>query len=70
MKPEAERTIPVEDVVWGAESIAEVIGTTRRKAFYLLEKGYLPATKIGERWCASRAALKNRVASADHKTTA
>jgi hypothetical protein len=46
------------DLVWGAHAIAAAIGTTRRKAFHLLEKGSIPARKVGGRWVAERGKLR------------
>lgn len=55
------------DAVWGAAEIGAVIGRTERQASYLLERGLLPAKRIGGRvvngvmrggrWVASRKAL-------------
>lgn len=45
------------DLVWGGEDIAKVIGRTARVTFSLLEKGELPAKKVGGRWVASRQKL-------------
>ena len=45
------------DLVWGGEEIAKVIGRTARVTFILLEKGELPAKKVGGRWVASRQKL-------------
>lgn len=42
------------ELVWGGEEIAKVIGRTPRVAFMLLEKGELPAKKVGGRWVAER----------------
>lgn len=42
------------DLVWGGEEIAKVIGRTPRITFSLLEKGHLPAKKVGGRWVAER----------------
>lgn len=50
------------DLVWGADGIAKAINVSRRRAFYLLESGHLPAKKIGGRWCASVSALRRRFA--------
>jgi hypothetical protein len=36
--------------VWGAEKIGEILGTSLRKTFYLLEKGLVPARKVGGSW--------------------
>ncbi|GAJ96172.1 hypothetical protein [Rhizobium rhizogenes] len=45
------------DLVWGGEEIANIIGRSRRITFHLLEKGQLPAKKVGGRWVAERSAL-------------
>jgi len=43
--------------IWGAEEIGREAGlidengiVDTRKAFYLLERGLLPATKVGRQW--------------------
>ncbi len=38
------------NLIWGASAIALELGTTRRRAFYLLETGEIPARKVGGRW--------------------
>ncbi|MBX4873259.1 DNA-binding protein [Rhizobium bangladeshense] len=45
------------DLIWGGEEIAKVIGRTPRITFSLLEKGELPAKKVGGRWVAERSKL-------------
>ncbi|TKV76743.1 DNA-binding protein [Rhizobium sp. AU243] len=47
----------VVDLVWGGEEISKVIGRTPRVTFSLLEKGEIPAKKVGGRWVASRQKL-------------
>jgi hypothetical protein len=47
----------ISDVLWGATEIGRVIGKTPRATFHLLERGLLPARKIGKQWCASRRRL-------------
>lgn len=49
------------DLVWGARAIGELIGRNPRQAFYLLEKGELPAKRVGALWVASRAALRRHL---------
>jgi hypothetical protein len=46
------------ELLWGAAAIADELGIDRRKAFYLLEKGSLPAKKIQGRWVAERGKLR------------
>ncbi|WP_105370614.1 hypothetical protein [Neorhizobium huautlense] len=45
------------DLIWGGEEIAKVIGRTARITFALLEKGEIPAKKVGGRWVAERSKL-------------
>ncbi|MBU1313983.1 MAG: DNA-binding protein [Alphaproteobacteria bacterium] len=45
------------ELIWGGEEIAKVIGRTARITFSLLEKGELPAKKVGGRWVAERSKL-------------
>lgn len=44
-------------LIWGASKIAELLGVTTRRCFYMLESGQLPARKIGGRWVAERERL-------------
>jgi hypothetical protein len=46
------------DLVWGAEAIGKVIKASPRKTFHLLERGLIPATKIGAQWVSSRSGLR------------
>ncbi len=41
---------PKPKPVWGAERIAKYLGVPVRKAFYILEKGFVPARKVGGCW--------------------
>ena len=45
------------DLIWGASAIAKAIGRTDRQTFHMLEKGILPAKKVGGRWVAERGQL-------------
>lgn len=45
------------ELVWGAEAIAAFIGRPVRATFHMLEKGELPARKVGQRWVAERGQL-------------
>ncbi|KQU95198.1 hypothetical protein ASC68_18780 [Devosia sp. Root105] len=44
-------------IIWGARAIAAAIGKTPRATFHLLERGELPARKVGHQWVADRDAL-------------
>jgi hypothetical protein len=57
-----ERQIGADDgdvIIWGAKNIAAAINTTTKRAFNLLERGALPAKKVGGRWCTTRRHLRN-----------
>jgi hypothetical protein len=47
-----------DDVLFGAQAIADELGLELRKTFYLLERGYLPATKCGAMWTTTRSRLR------------
>lgn len=51
----------ISDLVWGASAIGRAIGRSERAVFYLLEKGVLPAKRVGGRWVASRQKLLRAV---------
>ena len=46
-----------DDLIESANSIAAFLNIPTRRAFYLLERGYLPAFKIGARWTARKSTL-------------
>ena len=48
---------PAASLIWGASSIAKAIGRTNRQTFHLLDRGLLPAKKVGGRWVAERTQL-------------
>jgi hypothetical protein len=41
---------PLDQPVWGTAKIGEVIGRSETKTSYLLNRGLLDASKIGDRW--------------------
>jgi hypothetical protein len=50
--------------VWGAPAIARILNLVDehdepdlRRTYYVLEKGYIDATKIGAAWCSTRRRL-------------
>ena len=45
------------DLIWGAEAISREINANRRRTFYYLQNGLIPAKKVGELWVASRKSL-------------
>jgi hypothetical protein len=44
-------------IVWGAEAIGAVIGVNKAKAYYLLQRGRIPARKVGDEWVAEETKL-------------
>ena len=46
------------ELLWGAHAIGKAIGVSRRRAFHMLERGAIPARKIGGRWVASEERLR------------
>jgi hypothetical protein len=51
------------DVLWGAKEIGRYIGKSPRAAVHLLEKGWLPARKVGKAWTATKKELEATFAS-------
>lgn len=41
-------------LIWGARAIGQFIGVDKAKAFYLLQKGRIPARKVGGEWVAEK----------------
>jgi hypothetical protein len=50
----AEQRTDSDDTLWGAKAFADEIGRPVRQTFYLLERGLIPARKIGNAWVGSR----------------
>ena len=50
-----------EDLLDGAERIGAYGGWSPRRTFYLLEKGLIPAFKIGNRWTARKSRLRQHI---------
>ena len=51
------------DLMEGASVIAEFYGTKKRRVYYLLERGQIPAFKVGNRWCARKSTLLKYIAA-------
>jgi hypothetical protein len=49
------------DLLWGVKSIGEAIGRDSRQTFHLLNAGYIPGARIGGKWVASRAKLRQHL---------
>jgi hypothetical protein len=54
------QTMPslADDVLRGAQAIADAVNLPRRKVFHKLENGHIPATKEGGVWVTTRSQLK------------
>ena len=46
------------DFIWGAVAIGREANLKPRQVFHMLEKGLLPAKKVGNKWCSTRTALR------------
>lgn len=57
-----EPATPATDVIRGVRNIAAYIDEPERRTVYLLEKGLLPAGKMGTRWIASKRRLREHYA--------
>jgi hypothetical protein len=51
-----------DDLIWGAEAIAGALNRKVRPVYYQLERGLIPAGKIGDQWVASRQTLREHFA--------
>ncbi len=47
-----------DDLLRGVGSIAEFLGESQRRTFYLCERSYIPVGKVGTTWIASKKALR------------
>jgi hypothetical protein len=47
-----------DDILWGAQAIADAIGRDVRDVYYLLQRGLIPATKTGDIWTTTRSRLR------------
>jgi excisionase family DNA binding protein len=50
-----------DDLLDGADEISRFTGWSKRRVFYLLEKGQLPGFKVGNKWCARRSTLTEHI---------
>jgi hypothetical protein len=46
------------ELLWGAVAIANFVGRNPRQTYWMLEKGTLPAKKIGKLWVGRRSTLR------------
>jgi hypothetical protein len=59
--PEAEfhhHDDDLDALIWGAANIARVANTDVRRAFHLLERGVIPASKVGKFWVTTKRKIR------------
>ena len=49
------------DLLWGAAAIGAFLNLNRRQSYHCLENDQLPARKVGDKWVASRDALRRHI---------
>jgi hypothetical protein len=57
-----DRTL-ADDMLDSVAACAQFTGLTKQRLYYLFERGYLPAFKIGTKWCARKSELAAAVTS-------
>jgi hypothetical protein len=57
-----EKASLANDKLSGVQAIADEIGESRRRTYYLLERGLIPGGKLGATWIASRRTLREHYA--------
>lgn len=58
------------DLLHGVRAYSEFTGLPLRRCFYLLERGQLPGSKLGERWIGSKQAVREILEAAMNKNAA
>ena len=56
---EADPVPLADDLLRGCAKIAQFLGESERRTFYLLQTGQIPAGKVGAVWIASKSALRS-----------
>jgi hypothetical protein len=56
--PKVDESSLADDLLRGVKPIAEFLGESERRTFYLCERGYIPVGKVGTTWVASKKALR------------
>ena len=57
MNAVTEKAPDLDEPIWGAKGMSEVIKRSERQTFHLLQTGKLPARKIGDRYVSTRRKL-------------
>ncbi len=48
------------DILWGAQAIADEIGRDVRDTYYLLQQGHVDADKCGDLWVTTKSRLRRQ----------
>jgi hypothetical protein len=56
--PITDEPLLADDLLFGAAAIANELGLDLRRTFYLLERGFIPASKTGATWTSTRSRLR------------
>jgi hypothetical protein len=59
MSDKKETDLDLDAPLWGAEEIAPVIKRKLHQTYHLLERGHLPATKVGGTWTSTLRRLRS-----------
>ena len=54
-----------DDILHGGAAIAEFLGVSNRRAFYLLENHHVPSFKLGRTWCARKSRILATIEEAE-----
>ena len=54
-----DKKIQPLELIWGAANIGRELNLDTRQAFYALERGSIPAKKVGGKWVAERGKLRD-----------
>ena len=57
----------VDDLLDGVAAFAAFTGFTRRRIYYLLERGMLPGSKLGRKWIGTKTAVRQRLTAGSSK---
>jgi hypothetical protein len=56
--PNGTESVLADDLLRGVKPIAEFIGESERRTFYLCQRGYIPCGKLGATWVGSKRVLR------------
>lgn len=61
-------TTTTSDLLYGVEDIASFLGVTKRAAYHLVERKWIPFFKIGRTLCARRSSLDAAFEALEQRT--